>query len=65
MGFEEMSPSISGNTCNLEGRDIIGQAQTGTGKTAASGYQLLKMQLEKKHVQPWSYAQLGSFHPGC
>ena len=36
MGFEEMSPIQSqAIPTMLEGLDIIGQAQTGTGKTAA------------------------------
>ena len=43
MGFEEASPiqaqAIPGV---LEGRDMIGQAQTGTGKTAAFGLPLLQ-----------------------
>lgn len=43
MGFEEMSP-IQGKAIPvmLEGKDIIGQAQTGTGKTAAFGIPLLQ-----------------------
>lgn len=44
MGFEEASP-IQGRAipAMLEGRDIIGQAQTGTGKTAAFGIPILEM----------------------
>ena len=43
MGFEETSP-IQGKAIPLalEGTDIIGQAQTGTGKTAAFGIPLLE-----------------------
>lgn len=43
MGFEETSP-IQGQAIPLalEGKDIIGQAQTGTGKTAAFGIPLLE-----------------------
>ncbi len=43
MGFEEASP-IQGQAIPLEmeGRDLIGQAQTGTGKTAAFGIPLLQ-----------------------
>lgn len=43
MGFEEASP-IQGQAIplELEGRDVIGQAQTGTGKTAAFGIPLLE-----------------------
>ena len=39
MGFEEATPIQEGTvTFGMEGRDIIGQAQTGTGKTAAFRY---------------------------
>ncbi len=43
MGFEEMSP-IQANAIPviLEGKDVVGQAQTGTGKTAAFGIPLLQ-----------------------
>lgn len=43
MGFEEPSP-IQARTIPLvmEGRDVIGQAQTGTGKTAAFGMPILE-----------------------
>lgn len=43
MGFESASP-IQGQAIpiQLEGKDIIGQAQTGTGKTAAFGIPLLE-----------------------
>ncbi len=43
MGFEETSP-IQGQAIPLalEGQDVIGQAQTGTGKTAAFGIPLLE-----------------------
>ena len=43
MGFEEASPiQAQAIPVVLEGRDIIGQAQTGTGKTAAFGLLLLQ-----------------------
>ena len=43
MGFEEMSPiQAAAIPVVLEGRDMIGQAQTGTGKTAAFGIPLLQ-----------------------
>ena len=43
MGFEEASPiQTQAIPVQLEGRDIIGQAQTGTGKTAAFGIPLLQ-----------------------
>lgn len=44
MGFEEMSPIQEQAIPKiLKGQDIIGQAQTGTGKTAAFGIPLLEM----------------------
>ncbi|RVU70698.1 MULTISPECIES: DEAD/DEAH box helicase [Lactobacillus] len=48
-GFEEATP-IQAETIPLAlaGKDVIGQAQTGTGKTAAFGLPLLQ-QLEKQH----------------
>lgn len=53
MGFEEMSPIQSqAIPVIVEGKDIIGQAQTGTGKTAAFGIPILEMvQSEDKTVQ--------------
>ena len=43
MGFEEPSP-IQSRTIPpiMEGNDVIGQAQTGTGKTAAFGIPMSK-----------------------
>ena len=43
MGFEEPSP-IQSQTIPmvLEGKDVIGQAQTGTGKTAAFGIPVIQ-----------------------
>ena len=44
MGFEEASPIQSqAIPYILEGKDVIGQAQTGTGKTAAFGIPILEM----------------------
>lgn len=44
MGFEEASPIQSqAIPYILEGKDVIGQAQTGTGKTAAFGVPILEM----------------------
>ncbi len=44
MGFEEATPIQSQSIPYLlEGRDVIGQAQTGTGKTAAFGIPILEM----------------------
>ncbi|MBQ7432471.1 MAG: DEAD/DEAH box helicase [Lachnospiraceae bacterium] len=43
MGFEEASPiQTQAIPLQMEGRDMIGQAQTGTGKTAAFGIPLLQ-----------------------
>lgn len=53
MGFENMTP-IQAQTIFvfLEGKDIIGQAQTGTGKTAAFGIPILQMtEPEEKNLQ--------------
>ncbi|MDR7871110.1 MAG: DEAD/DEAH box helicase [Tissierellaceae bacterium] len=44
MGFEEMSPiQAQAIPIILDGKDIIGQAQTGTGKTASFGIPILEM----------------------
>ena len=50
MGFEEPSP-IQARTIPLalEGHDVIGQAQTGTGKTAAFGIPVVEMVKGKEH----------------
>lgn len=52
MGFEEPSP-IQAQTIPfaLEGQDIIGQAQTGTGKTAAFGIPIIQGLDSKNHVE--------------
>lgn len=53
MGFEEMSPiQAQAIPIILEGKDIIGQAQTGTGKTAAFGIPILEIiDPDKKDLQ--------------
>ncbi|MBQ5735867.1 MAG: DEAD/DEAH box helicase [Lachnospiraceae bacterium] len=53
MGFEEASPIQSkAIPVELTGRDVIGQAQTGTGKTAAFGIPLLeKIDPKEKKLQ--------------
>ena len=53
MGFEAASPiQAQAIPVQLEGRDIIGQAQTGTGKTAAFGIPLLqKIDPDNKKLQ--------------
>lgn len=53
MGFEEATPiQAQAIPVVLEGGDMIGQAQTGTGKTAAFGIPMLeKVDPKDKHVQ--------------
>ena len=52
MGFEEPSP-IQEQTIPLvlEGSDVIGQAQTGTGKTAAFGIPVVQSITDHRHIQ--------------
>lgn len=53
MGFEETTP-IQEKTIplGLAGRDLIGQAQTGTGKTAAFGIPMIeKLSAEREHIK--------------
>ena len=53
MGFEETTPiQAKAIPLQMEGLDIIGQAQTGTGKTAAFGIPLLqKVNPKNKKLQ--------------
>lgn len=52
MGFEEPSPvQEKAIPVILEGKDVIGQAQTGTGKTAAFGIPIVHRVTEEPHVQ--------------
>ena len=52
LGFEEPSPiQVLAIPALLAGRDALGQAQTGTGKTAAFGLPLLEKLTAGKHVQ--------------
>lgn len=53
MGFEEATPIQSlAIPAARQGRDIIGQAQTGTGNTAAFGIPLLeKIDVQQRHIQ--------------
>ena len=53
MGFEEASPiQVQAIPHLLEGRDVIGQAQTGTGKTAAFGIPMLeRVDARARHTQ--------------
>ncbi|SDF76219.1 DEAD/DEAH box helicase [Sporolituus thermophilus] len=52
MGFEEPSP-IQSQTIPLvlAGHDVIGQAQTGTGKTAAFGIPIVERITDHRHIQ--------------
>ena len=53
MGFEEATP-IQEQTIPIamEGRDLIGQAQTGTGKTAAYGIPLVeRIMVDSEQIQ--------------
>jgi len=50
MGFEEPSPiQAQAIPYVLEGKDIIGQAQTGTGKTAAFGIPIIESTIRPKY----------------
>ena len=52
MGFEEPSPiQQQAIPLLLEGKDIIGQAQTGTGKTAAFGIPIIQGIEDHRHIQ--------------
>ncbi|MCF6093151.1 DEAD/DEAH box helicase [Microaerobacter geothermalis] len=52
MGFEEPSPIQEACIPEiLKSRDVIGQAQTGTGKTAAFGIPLLQMISKESYIQ--------------
>ena len=52
MGFEEATPiQAQGIPAVLSGRDVIGQAQTGTGKTAAFGIPVLESVDASSHTR--------------
>lgn len=52
LGFEEPSPiQVLAIPSMLTGRDVVGQAQTGTGKTAAFGLPILEKITPGKNVQ--------------
>lgn len=53
MGFEEATPIQEGTIRHaMEGKDIIGQAQTGTGKTAAFGIPMIeKVDIKNPNIQ--------------
>lgn len=53
MGFEEATPiQEQAVPAGLKGRDLIGQAHTGTGKTVAFGIPLVELlKVEREHIQ--------------
>jgi len=52
MGFEEPSPiQIHTIPLVMEGLDVIGQAQTGTGKTAAFGIPIMERITDSRYIQ--------------
>ncbi len=53
MGFQEPSPiQAQAIPCLLEGKDVIGQAQTGTGKTAAFAIPVIEgVQTDNRNIQ--------------
>ncbi len=52
MGFEEPSPVQKATIPHiLQGKDVIGQAQTGTGKTAAFGIPIIERITSENYVQ--------------
>ena len=59
MGFEEATPiQAQSIPAVMSGRDVIGQAQTGTGKTASFGIPLLhKVDPKLKKTQALIYAR--------
>ena len=53
MGYEEPTPiQVSAIPMVMEGKDIVGQAQTGTGKTAAFGIPIVE--LHRKSKKPFA-----------
>ena len=67
MGFEEASPiQAKSIPVQLEGVDMIGQAQTGTGKTAAFRIPLLqKIDPKNKKLQAVALCPTRDWHPGA
>ena len=67
MGFEEMTPIQSKTIPSIiEGRDVIGQAQTGTGKTIAFGIPVIEA-VKPRSRRTQAHRPLpdqGARHPG-
>ena len=65
MGFEEPSPiQAEAIPLILQGKDVLGQAQTGTGKTAAFGIPLVEKGVKRTESPSTSpYADAGAGHP--
>lgn len=62
LGFEEPSPiQLLAVPVLLTGCDAVGQAQTGTGKTAAFGLPLLERLVPGKRCRPWCSAPPASW----
>ena len=52
MGFEEMTPiQVRAIPTALEGRDLVGQAQTGTGKTVISAFDFKRFKEKNKKAK--------------
>lgn len=57
LGFEEPSPiQVLAIPALLTGKDAVGQAQTGTGKTAAFGLPFWKRSLPARACRRWCFA---------
>ena len=64
MGFEETTPiQEKAIPVVLSGADVIGQAQTGTGKTAAFAVPILeRIDPSNRHLQAIVLCQIGRAH---
>ena len=57
MGFKEPTPIQRQHPYALKGDDILGQAQTGTGKTGAFGIPLIEKVVAKKAYNLFSFTR--------